>query len=110
MRAFLILSLLISNFTFGQLISGSLVDEGRKILNKPAYIVEGMANGWIKLELAVDRTGKVTSVRQVETNLKSTPARFEVKNYVKKFKFQPGTYYPKFHHVIVKITVMKGRE
>jgi len=80
------------------------------MLTKPAYIVEGMANGWIKLELAVDRTGKVTSVRQVDTNIKSTPARFEVKKYVRTFKFQPGTYYPKFHHVIVKITVMKGRE
>tara|TARA_R110002072_G_scaffold302097_2_gene483824 strand:- start:3864 stop:4196 length:333 start_codon:yes stop_codon:yes gene_type:complete len=110
MRYNLFFFLILSNLSFGQLISGNLLDEGRKLLDKPAFIIEGIADGWIKIELAVDRTGKVTSARQVDSNLKSTPARFEAKKHVRTFKFQPGTYYPKFHHVIVKITVLKGRE
>lgn len=106
MRFLLISFLLSSSFSFGQLISGTLMDENRPILERPAYIVEGMANGYVKYELAVDRMGKVTSARQVESNLKSTPAKFQLKNYVKTFKFKPGTYYPRFHHVIVKVTMM----
>ncbi len=107
MRKLLFLFILISSSSFGQLISGTLVEEGRKVLNNPAFIIEGMANGYAKYELAVNREGKVTSARLVETNLKSTPATFTIKNYVKTFTFQPGTYYPKFHHVVVKITMME---
>lgn len=107
MRQLLFLFLLFSTTSFGQLISGDLIEEGRKVLNKPAFVIEGMANGYAKYELAVDREGKVTSARLVDTNLKSTPATFTIKNYVKTFTFQPGTYYPKFHHVIVKITMLK---
>ena len=110
MKNLVILFCLISSSSFGQLISGSLVDEGRLLLNKSAFIIEGMADGVVKIELAVDRTGKVTSARMVETNLKSTPAKYEIKNYVKTFTFEKGTHFPKFHHVVVKITMMKGRE
>ena len=110
MKNLVILFCLISSSSFGQLISGSLVDEGRLLMNKSAFIIEGMADGFVKIELAVDRTGKVTSARMVETNLKSTPAKYEIKNYVKTFTFEKGTHFPKFHHVVVKITMMKGRE
>ncbi len=107
MRQLLFLFLLISTTSFGQLISGTLVEEGRKVLNKPAFIIEGMTNGYAKYELAVNREGKVTSTRLVDTNLKSTPATFTINNYVKTFTFQSGTYYPKFQHVIVKVAMMK---
>ena len=107
MRKLLFLFLLISTSSFGQLISGTLVDEGRKVLNSPPFIIEGIANGYAKYELAVNREGKVTSARLVDSNLKSTPARYEITNYVKKFTFQGATYYPKFQHVIVKVTMMK---
>ena len=107
MRNFLFLFLLISTCSYGQLISGPLMNDGRKILNEPAYTIQGMANGFAKYELAVDRNGKVTSAKLVDTNLKSTPAKYTIKNYVNTFTFQPGTYYPKFHHVIVKITMVK---
>lgn len=110
MKKLVILFCLISSSSFGQLISGSLVDEGRLLLNKSAFIIKGMADGFVKIELAVDRTGKVTSARMVETNLKSTPAKYELKNYVKTFTFEKGTHFPKFHHVVVKITMMKERE
>ncbi len=110
MRFLLISFLLSTSFSFGQLISGTLMEERRPILDKPAYIIEGRVNGWVKYELAVDRKGKVTSARLVETNLKDTPAKIDTKNYVKTFRFKPGNYYPKFNHVIVKITMMSGRD
>jgi len=110
MKNLVLLFCLISIHSFGQMISGSLVNEGRSVLNKPAFIIEGMADGFAKVELAVDRTGKVTSARMVETNLKSTPAKYEIKNYVKTFSFEKGNHFPKFHNVVVKITIMKGRE
>ncbi len=108
MRKLLFLFLLLSSTSFGQLISGTLMDEGRKVLSDPPFIIEGMTDGYAKYELAVNREGKVTSAKLVETNLKSTPATYTIKNYVKTFTFQPGTYYPKFHHVVVKITMVKS--
>lgn len=109
MRFLIFFFLLSTSFSYGQLISGTLMDENRPVLNKPAYIIEGMANGYAKFELAVDRTGKVTSARQIETNLKSTPAKYQLKNYVKTISFKPGTYYPKFHHVVIKVTMMRAK-
>lgn len=91
-----------------QLIEGELIEDGRKILNKPVYIVEGMKDGWAKYDLSVDITGKVTGVELVESNLKSTPATTIIRNHVKKFTFEAGTAYPQYHHVIVKITMVKG--
>jgi len=68
-----------------------------------------MLNGYCTYELSVDRDGKVTNARLVDTNLKSTPAKYEVHNYVSEIKFEPGTYYPKFHYALVKITTLKRK-
>ena len=110
MRIVLIIVLFWASNSFGQLISGAIKDEGRAILNSPAFIVEGRVDGFAKFELAVNREGKVTSVKPLDSNLKSTPARYELRNYVSKFTFKKGTYYPKFHHVVVKVSMMKSRE
>lgn len=110
MKSLILFLLLISTTTVNaQLISGKIVEDGRKIIGEPKFIVEGMKNGWAKYELSVDIEGKVTGVKLIESNLKSTPATTIVRNHVKKFKFEPGTYYPKYHHVIVKITMVKGK-
>jgi len=101
--------LLFSSLSFGQVLSGEIVDEGRKMTSNTPFVVEGMLNGYCTYELAVDRDGNVTSARLVETNLKSTPAKYEVRNYVTKIKFAPGTYYPKFHHALVKITTVQKK-
>lgn len=106
---FLLLFVLLTSAVNAQLIEGALIDDGRKILSKPKYIVEGMKNGWAKYDLSVDIKGKVTAIKLVESNLKSTPATTIIRNHVKKFLFEPGTYYPKHHHVVVKITMIKGR-
>ena len=86
-----------------------LVDEGRSIIGNPEYTITGFSDGFAKYELAVNREGVVTSARLIESSLKSTPAKYEIRNHVVKFKFEKGTYYPKFHHVVVKITMIDGR-
>ena len=91
-----------------QLVSGDLLDEGREIKNTLSYVLEGKNNGWAKYELSVDRTGKVTGAKLIETNLKSTPSKMQIRNHVMKAKFEAGTHYPKFHHVVVKVTLVKS--
>jgi hypothetical protein len=92
---------------YGQLLSGAIIDEGRQMTSDTKFIVEGFKSGTAKFELAVDREGKVTGVRMLESTLKSTPAEFELKKYMNTFTFAKGTYYPKFHHVVVKMTVVR---
>ena len=99
--------LLLSSISYGQILSGDLVDEGRKMTSETSFVVEGMVNGYAIYELAVNRNGKVTNATLVNSDLKSTPAKYEIRNYVTKIKFEPGTYYPKFHHAKVKITTVK---
>lgn len=99
---------LLSGSSYGQFMSGSLLDEGRKMTSDSKFIVEGMKSGTAQFELSVDREGKVTGVRMLESNLKSTPAEFELKKYMHTFIFEKGTHYPKFHHVVVKMTVVKS--
>lgn len=91
-----------------QLMGGAIVEDGRKILGEPKYVVEGMKDGWAKYELSVNIEGEVTAVKMVESNLRSTPATTIIRNHVKKFIFEKGTYYPKYHQVVVKITMVKG--
>ena len=109
MKYIIIIILFLSNTAFSQVISGAAKDEGRKLLNKPAFVIEGMTNGYAKYELAINREGNVTSSRKVKSNIRMTPAQIAIKNYVNKFKFQKGTIYPKFHHVVVKVTMLKKK-
>jgi hypothetical protein len=109
MSKLLVFLIFFSGTVHAQMISGTLKDEGRKIVVNPGFVIEGMTNGYANYELAVNREGDVTSIRFIETNLKSTPAKFEIRNYVTGFKFEKGTHFPKFHHVIVKITMVKPK-
>jgi len=77
------------------------------MLTTTSFIIEGRTSGYAKYELSVDRLGNVTGVRLLETDIKSTPTKFELRNEIVKLKFAKGTYYPKFHHVVVKYTVVK---
>ena len=91
-----------------QLLSGTAVDEGRLILANPIFIQEGTIDGWATFELAINRNGKVTSAKIVETNLKRTTAKMQIRDYLMTLKFTPGPHYPKFHHAKVKITLYKS--
>lgn len=106
---FFVFFLILTSSANAQLIEGAIVADGRQILGTPKYIVEGMKDGWAKFELSVDINGKVTGVTMLESNLKSTPATTLIRNHVKKFTFEPGTHFPKYHHVVVKITMVKGK-
>jgi len=106
---FVLFFLILSSSVNAQLIDGAIIEDGRSILGEPKYIVEGMKNGWAKYELAVNIKGVVTGVKIVESNLKSTPATTIIRNHVKNFSFEAGTHYPKFHHVVVKISMIKGK-
>lgn len=101
--------LLCSSMSFGQILSGEIVDEGRKMISETSFVVEGMQDGYATYEIAVNRNGNVTSAKLVDSNLKSTPAKYEIRNYITRMKFEPGTYYPKFHHAEVKITTVKQK-
>lgn len=92
-----------------QLISGDLLDEGRKIITQTDYTIIGSTEGVIYYELAVDREGNVTSARLLgdQTTIHSTPLIYSAKNYCHSLKFEKGTYYPKFHHVVIRVNVVK---
>lgn len=107
MKKLAIIFALLSGSAYGQLMSGTLLDESRKMTSDSKFIIEGIKSGVAKFELSVDREGKVTGVRMLESNLKSTPAEFELKKYMHTFTFEKGTHYPKFHHVVVKMTVLR---
>ena len=102
-------ALFVSSVSFGQLISGTLVDEGRKMVSPSDFSVIDNKDGVLFYELAVNRKGVVTSARLLTegTTVVSTPTRIKVRNYLMTLKFEEGTYYPEFHHVKVKVTVKK---
>ena len=97
-----------STASHSQLISGGVKDEGRVVISKTPFLQNGTIDGWAKYELAVDRKGNVTSARILETNLKRTSAKMQIRNYIMTMKFTPGTVYPHFHHAVVKITLVKS--
>lgn len=105
MRILLILLLSSASVAYGQILNGAIKDEGRKLLTPTDFTYTGRVDGFAILELAVDREGNVTNTRLIETNIKSTPAMYELKKEVTKLKFEKGTYYPQFHHAQVRFTL-----
>lgn len=93
-------------FSFGQLMDGDLIDEGRKMISTSDFILYDGNEGVLFYELAVDRTGKVTSARLLSegSTITSTPTRMKARNYLVTLQFEAATHYPQFHHVRVKVT------
>lgn len=91
--------------SYSQIFGGAIKDEGRKLLTPTNFKYKGRVNGYATFELAVDREGNITSTRLLETNIKSTPAMYELKKEIIKLKFEKGTYYPAHHHAEVRFTV-----
>lgn len=94
--------------SFGQIVGGEVVAEKRDIITETDYTIEGYHAGWAIYTLSINREGVVTEASLKESNLPSRLDNMDVRNYVMKLKFQPGTYYPKFHHADVKITMTKA--
>jgi hypothetical protein len=112
MKSLVFIFILLGSVSYGQLMSGDLLAEGRRMISPIGFLIEGRANGFISYELAVDRDGNVTSARLLtdESDIKSTPSQIEVYKHVMKMKFESGTHFPKFHHVVVKVTLVKPLE
>ncbi|MFN5148170.1 MAG: hypothetical protein ACK457_12965 [Flavobacteriia bacterium] len=105
----LLVTLFVSSISFGQLINGTLVDEGRKMVSTSDFSITDPNEGVLFYELAVNRKGIVTSARLLSegTTVVSTPTRIKVRNYLMTLTFEEGTYYPEFHHVTVKVTTRR---
>lgn len=108
MRALLIILLCSSSLAYGQILSGAIKDEGRKLLTPTDFNYAGRADGFAILELAVDREGNVMSTRLIDTDIKSTPAMYELKKEIMQLKFEKGTYYPQAHHAQIRFTISKA--
>lgn len=99
----------LSTVSFSQLIGGKLMEDGRKMTSESSFTIVDNNVGIVIYELAVNNKGIVTSAKLVNdgTTVVSTPTRMKVRNHVMTLKFEEGTYFPEFHHVKVKITVVK---
>lgn len=104
-----IISFLVINNCFSQIISGEILDSGRKLLTESDFVIKSDRSGEVVFDISVDIKGDVTSATIVTslTTIKSTPLKMEAKNLINTFKFEPGTFYPKFHHSKIKITFIE---
>ena len=107
---FLILFLSITGISTAQIIGGTLVDDGRKMISTSNFTVtDSLYTGTVVMSLAVNRKGEVTSGKNIAegTTITSTPIRIKVRNYAMKLKFEEAVYFPEFHYVTVKFMVKK---
>lgn len=94
-----------------QILSGKIVDDNRSMISKTSFVLESNYSGYVVYEIAVNPEGQVTSSKFIEekSSVLSTPANIEVKNYLKSMVFEKGNQYPKFHHAIVKVMLVKSK-
>jgi hypothetical protein len=95
-----------------QVLTGTLVDSGRKLLTADEkFIIPGTFEGAVVVELAVNREGVVTGTKIIgeQSTIKSTPSRMKAENAAKKLTFTAGTRYAAFEHVRVKYTYTKAQ-
>ena len=104
----LIISFFLSYQASAQLLSGDLLDENRKLETLTDFTLKDNNKGFVVCELAVDRTGKVTSIAfdLPASTVVSIPSKIKVRNYLNTFVFEKGNHFPAFHHVKVKITLV----
>lgn len=92
-----------------QLLSGDLLDAGRKMVSSYNFEINDRYKGVQFFELAVNPEGKVTGVRHLDEKgiLISTPARILASSKLSDLEFEKGTHFPKLHHVKVKVNFVK---
>ena len=94
-----------------QVLTGTLIDSGRKLLNQDTkFSIPSTVDGTVVVELAVNREGIVTGTKIIgeQTTIKSTPSRMKAENAAKKLTFTAGTRYAPFEHVRVKYSYTKA--
>jgi len=107
MKSILLLAsfVILSKFSFSQLISGTLVDDQRQMTSTFDFKIKGNYKGVKYFELAVNNEGVVTGIKEEmqDDSFVSTPAKIIAQKQLQKLTFQKGTHFPKFHHVLVKV-------
>lgn len=107
MRFIIMLLLLLSSVSYGQ-VYGDLLTDKRKITNQINYTVYANATGEMVFDIVVDRRGNVTScvLNKEKTNVNSTPTMMTAKNRIMKYlKFEEGYLFPEWHRGEVLINV-----
>lgn len=101
---------ILTSFSFSQLLSGELLDSGRKMLSTYNFEIKDKYNGYQLFELAVNPEGKVISVKDINEKgvIISTPAKMLASGELYNLKFEAASHYPKFHHVKVKVKFVKS--
>lgn len=94
----------------GQVIGGDLLADQRQLAEDFKFDLYDNEAGVIVFRVAVNREGIVTGAQLVDdkSTIVSTPVYIRAKDYVLKMKFVPATYFPKFHHGEVQITIKNG--
>lgn len=106
------IAMLLSFFSYGQ-ISGDIVKDGRKLIDEGSYTMEGSATGTITFRISVNEHGVISSATVInkESTVKSTPIAIKARNYiVAHFKFEPGTWFPKYHQGILTLTIKEKED
>ncbi|RYM32539.1 hypothetical protein ERX46_14805 [Brumimicrobium glaciale] len=109
LNAILFLMLFLTSTAYSQL-SGDIIKDNRKLTTDLPYVIEGHITGKITIQISVDALGEISSSKVLdgESTIKSTPAKIKALNHVSQFKFEPGTWFPKFHQGIVVITMVRA--
>ena len=108
----LLFALFFSITAFGQL-SGEIVKDSRKLTTNNGYVLQGKEDGRIVFAIAVDDKGDITSAKVLgnETTVDNVQEQINTRHYVMtSFKFEPGTWFPKFHQGKIAITLVKPKE
>lgn len=94
---------------FGQHIQGVIAKDHRKMLTHYSDTIQGGVNGIFTIQFSVNAEGNVASTKVIDEIVayKNSFARIQAMNYVRKFKFEPGTWFPKYHQGKVKIYMHK---
>lgn len=111
-QAILIVILFLSNPLFSQVISGSVVQARRVRTDSTSLVIYDKHEGVVIIEVAVDRTGKVTGSRihGEGTTIDSQQSLIKAAVLAKQLTFTAGTHYDKFQHALVKFTFVKEDE
>ncbi len=111
MKRFLLITLLIltASTAKSQVISGSAVLSGRVRTDSTSLTIYDKNEGTVYIDVAIDRTGKVTGTRihGEGTDITSNQSMIRAVVLAKQLTFTPGTYYEKFEHALVKFTYVR---
>lgn len=97
---------------FAQHIHGDIAKSHRKMLTHYGDTIKGGTHALYTIQFGVNAKGSVTSTKIIDevTNEPSSVDRMAAMNLVRKFKFEPGTWFPKYHQGTVKIVVVPTPE